>query len=113
MTTISIFQLDCYANIANMIVMLKERDRGEWGYLDRFLFFLRRPFPNYPICEKCFIVFFSLFSISGIFYFILESLVHPLPIFKVSKKKWAWKNLGFIWDRGMYHMKHSKFSTLE
>jgi hypothetical protein len=33
--------------------------RGEWGYLDRFLFFLRRPFPNYPICEINVLLYFS------------------------------------------------------
>ena len=70
MTTISIFQLDCYANIANMIVMLKERDRGEWGYLDRFLFFLRRPFPNYPICEINVLLYFSHFFLSPVFFIL-------------------------------------------
>jgi HJR/Mrr/RecB family endonuclease len=54
-----------------------------------------------------FIVFVSLFSISSIFYFILELLVYPLPIFTVAEKKWAGKNSGFIWDRA----KHSNFST--
>jgi hypothetical protein len=45
-------------------------------------------------------VFFSLFSISGIFYFILESLVYPLPIFKVKKKKVRVEKFGVYMGQG-------------
>jgi hypothetical protein len=50
-------------------------------------FFTCRAFPNHLICKKNVLLnFFSLFSISSIFNFILESLVYPLPIFKVAEK---------------------------
>ncbi len=67
--------------------------RGEWGYLDRF--FLCRPFPNYPICEINVLLYFS-----HLMTFILESLVYPLPIFKVSKKSGRGKICGFYGTRG-------------
>ena len=44
--------------------------RGEWGYLDRFLFFLRRPFPNYPICEINVLLYFSHFFLSPVFFIL-------------------------------------------
>jgi hypothetical protein len=50
--------------------------------------------------NKCFKVFFSLFPISGIFYFILDSLIYSLPIFKVSKKSGCGKILGLYGTGG-------------
>ena len=45
-------------------------NRGEWGYLDRFLFFLCRPFPNYPICEINVLLYFSHFFLSPVFFIL-------------------------------------------
>jgi hypothetical protein len=58
------------------------------GLFEAVFVFLRRPFPNYSICEINNLLYFSHFFLSPVFFFfILESLVHPLPIFKVSTKK--------------------------
>ena len=58
--------------------------------------------------EKMFYCFFFLLSILLIFfYLILESIVYPLQIFQITKKRTVEKFEGYMGQR-VYHVKHSK-----
>jgi hypothetical protein len=47
--------------------------RGDWGYLDRFLFLSCRPFPNHPICKINVLLYSSYFCLSPVFFILCLS----------------------------------------
>jgi hypothetical protein len=57
----------------DLLGKVQDRGRGEWGYLDRFLFLSCRPFPNHPICKINVLLYSSYFCLSPVFFILCLS----------------------------------------